>query len=144
MSGYLLRAPSKIRSHFVTIAYMGRSQGVDQIYPSRLLSAGGVLHFPLVGRGPAFSLVVIFHPSYAATRRIGVCLSPFSKVVAYHSAQEGVRCNGAFWRVVITLFFGPEPGWGKPISSASRINQPDLDPDGIRASSNSNIHTLQS
>ena len=72
-------------------------------------AAGGVLHFPLVGRGPAFSLVVIFHLAYAA-RRIGVCLSPFSKVVAYHSAQEGVRCNGAFWRVVITLFFGPEPG----------------------------------
>ena len=69
-------------------------------------AAGGVFHFPPLGRGPAFSRVVIFHLA-AYARRIGVCLSPFYKLVAYHSAQEGAWCNGAFWPLVIIVVLGP-------------------------------------
>ena len=62
----------------VTALHRWASQGVDQNYPS--IKVGGVLHFPPVGRGPAFSWVAIFHLAYAPGENEGGaqdCLSPF-------------------------------------------------------------------
>ena len=105
-------------------------------------AAGGVLHLPPVGRGPAFSQVVIFHIAYA--RRIRVCLAPFYKLVvaAYHSAQEGAFVMELFGAYPIILVFGQAgTSIGKSISFGSRINQPDMDPDGIL--SLQILHTLE-
>ena len=105
-------------------------------------AAGGVLHLPPVGRGPAFSQVVIFHLAYA--RRIRVCLAPFYKLVvaAYHLAQEGACVMELFGAHPIILVFGlAGTSIGKSISFGSRINQPDMDPDGIL--SLQILHTLE-
>ena len=103
MSDYLLRAPSNIRLLFVMVTAL-RTQQMGFTRCGSNLSikpAGGVLHFPLVGRGPPFSQVAIFHLAYA--RRIRVCLSPSYKV----EARRGPAVMELFGGWVIILVLGP-------------------------------------
>ena len=74
-----------------------------------------------------------------------MCLAPFYKLVvaAYHLAQEGACVMELFGGYPIILVFGLAGGTsiGKSISFGSRINQPDMDPDGIL--SLQILHTLE-
>ena len=90
------------------------------------IKVGGVLHFPPMGRGPAFSLVAIFHLAYAARRESG-----WGAGLSFTFLPPGSNLSLPVMELFDHPCFGAEPSIGKPIRSASRINQPDMDPDGI-------------
>ena len=139
---------SNIRWHFVTVTtlrtqQMGPcAQGVDKIYPS---SCCWWCFTSPTGR--AWS-------SFFPGGNLSHCLCEENQGVSCTFLQAGGSslslgpggglCNGAFWRPPDHPCFWagrPSTSIGKSISFGSRINQPDMDPDGIL--SLQILHTLE-